>query len=339
MSKTKILKWAGIPLVLLFATLIVIINVRSEKERSTTINNSHYGSLTTIELLPDETGFVSAAFDYKIKFWDLEQQKHLKTIDSKVRVIEDFAQLKKANTIIGVASEGTFYFMDINELEIKNTLDPLYYPIEEIIVSGDESYLAARTAEVVIIFELLNDMNLSDPVFLDDVRHQRVQNFAFRDGQLISIGSEGNLFFWDYKLAELVSQLNLNQGIQHSEISEDGSRLILSYPEPSANNFSTIEQWDLSNASFDKTIGSCEGNVLDMLLIDKKDSLVVSCSDSPLSIFNLSGDVSERNVWDERKPGIRDLSYSETRDALIYRYDDNIDVIWDFSSAHLQKLL
>jgi hypothetical protein len=247
--------------------------------------------------------------------------------------------LKKANTIIGVASEGTFYFMDVNDLEIKNTLDPLYYPIEEIIVSGDESYLAARTAEVVIIFELMNDMNLSDPVFLDDVRHQRVQNFAFRDDQLISIGSEGNVFFWDYKRAELADQLNLNQSIQHSEISEDGSRLILSYPEPSATNFSTIEQWDLLNASYEKTIGSCEGNVLDMLLIEKKDSLVVSCSDSPLSIFNLSGDVSERNVWNERKPGIRDLTYSETRDALIYRYDDNIDVIWDFSSAHLQRIL
>jgi WD40 repeat protein len=338
-SESNILKWAGVSLIILLALLIGLLFSRSDGERSTTIANSHYGTITSIELLPDESGFVSAAFDYKIKIWDLEKKVHVKTIDSQVRVIEDFALLKTTNTIIGVASEGTFYFMDAIELNIKNTLDPLYYPIEEINVSDDEKYLAARTAEVVIIFEILNDMNLSEPVFLDDVRHQRVQGFAFRDNQLISIGSEGKVLTWDYKQAELADQMHLNQINQHTEISEDGSRLIISYPESTDSNRTTIEQWNLSDGSLNKTIGSCEGNVLDMLLLENKESLVVSCSDSPLSIYNLSGDVSEKNVWNELKPGIRDLSYSEIQDALIYRYGDNIEVIWDFSSKHLRKVL
>lgn len=323
--------WAGT--VTLAVLLLILPFLMGNDREPTTISNSHFGSVTSIEILPNDIHFVSSAFDYKVKVWNLKDQKHIKTNDSNLRVVMDFATSKSRNIIYGVGTEGTFYMWDADSFELIRTFDPLYFPVEEIILSENESYLAAKTADTVIIFELMGETELSTPRFLDQGRHKQVQDLLFRNKQLISAGSEGHLFYWEYETGRLIETIETGLELQKFELSADGKKAFIGSADVSNPDSSIIELWNLEEKNKERTLGKCKGNVLDILTVRSNETVVVSCSESPLMVFQIKRDEVMVEMEDKFKPGLRDLTYSESQDALIYRYADNIEIIWNFKSS------
>lgn len=323
--------WAGT--VILAVLLLILPFLMGNDREPTTISNSHFGSVTSIEILPNDIHFVSSAFDYKVKVWNLKDQKHIKTNDSNLRVVMDFATSKSRNIIYGVGTEGTFYMWDADSFELIRTFDPLYFPVEEIILSENESYLAAKTADTVIIFELMGETELSTPRFLDQERHKQVQGLIFRNKQLISAGSEGQLFYWEYETGRLIETIETGLEHQKFELSADGKKAFIGSADVSNPDSSIIELWNLEEKNKERTLGKCKGNVLDILTVRSNETVVVSCSESPLMVFQIKRDEVMVEMEDKFKPGLRDLTYSESQDALIYRYADNIEIIWNFKSS------
>lgn len=325
-------KWYGIAAALALLLLILAF-IKIDQEESTVIQNGHFGTIVDLEMLPDDVNFVSSAYDYKIKLWNLKEKEHLRTIDTNLHVIKDFATSKKMNVIYGVGNEGVFHLWDSETYNSIKKFDPLYFPIEELILSDDEGFLAAKTKDLVIIFEILSETELSQPLFLNEEMHEEVQGFFFKDDFLLSIGSEGNIHFWDYRSGKLQKTIETGYSIEKGDLSNDSDRIVVGYNDSSVDDVSVLELWNLAQKKREQTLGKCDGKVLDILARSFDDKAVVSCSQSPLFSFNFGTPQSANKLMNENKPGLRGLTYSYEQDALLYRYGDNIEILWNFKNS------
>lgn len=300
------------------------------KIESTIIDNAHLGTVEAITLFPNEKYFASSGYDYKLKIWNLEDKRHVKTEDLGLHVIKDFAVSDKYDVVYGVGNEGTFFVWDADNHSLLKAFDPLYFPILSIEFSKNDEFLVAYTMESIIIFEVQDWNHLEQPIFVEYIHKKQPRNIFFRDNELISIESNGLIVFWDIHTGELMKKIETGHSIRSADISKNSERILIGYQNSGEKNISSLEFWNLNSGSKESMAAQCNGAVIDILFHNFDNYAIVSCSESPLRKYYTDTSINPQSIWKTFKPGLRMLTYSEKNNSLIYRIGSDIEIIWNF---------
>ena len=315
-----------------FLSIAVLINWLYKKNNveSTLIDNAHLGTIEAITLFPNQKYLASAGYDYKLKIWNLEDRRHVKTEDLGLHVIKNFAVSEKYNAVYGLGNEGTFFVWDADNHSLLKKFDPLYFPILSIDFSKNDEFLVAQTMEAIIIFKIQDWNHLEQPIFLEYVHKEQPRNIFFRNNELISTGSNGLILFWDIHTGDLVRKIETGHSIRSADISNNGERILIGFQDSDDKEISSLEFWNLNLETKESMAGQCNGAVIDILYHNFDDYAIVSCSESPLKKYFTDSTINPQPIWKTFKPGLRMLTYSEKNNSLIYRIGSDIEIIWNF---------
>jgi WD40 repeat protein len=230
----------------------------------------HEGGVNAVAITPDGRRAVSASSDRTLKVWDLDGGQVLRTLEGHLEDVIAVALTPDGQCAVSASSDHTLKIWNLEQGEVLRTLEGHTNSVDGVVITLDgRKAVSASKDHTMKVWDLTSgEMLRSDEISLPYWTWVPRSVMALTPhGDLLAIGREKRLYYWDLERGEAVGYFDAHTDLLTAvAFTPGGERAV------SASNDRTVAIWDffgekvLATFVFDSAVRAatiaCEGRVV-----------------------------------------------------------------------------